>query len=80
MYLRNIFNSKPAQVIATVGSLAFGLYNLYIMGRTDEIVELCDLVESQHREGFNDPHLKFKNVHGKEYSIRLSKDEDDCDS
>lgn len=47
MYLRNIFKSKAVQAVATFGSLAFGLYNLYVMGRTDEIEEICQIVEKQ---------------------------------
>ena len=45
MYLRNIFHSKPTQVVGTAVSLLFGLYNLYLLGRCDEIEELVDISE-----------------------------------
>lgn len=61
MYLRNIFNSKAVQKVATFGSLAFGLYNLYVMGRTDEIEEICQAVE--HEE--DGRCLPFKRMDGK---------------
>ena len=82
MYLKNIFNSKPAQVIATVGSLAFGLYNLYIMGRTDEIEELCDIAECNDKEGFDSATLGMRRmgiVNDSVFPLKVSKgDLDDC--
>lgn len=82
MYLKNIFNSKPAQVIATVGSLAFGLYNLYIMGRTDEIEELCDIAEHNDKEGFDSATLGMRRmgvVDDFVFPLKVSKgDLDDC--
>ena len=83
MYLKNIFNSKPAQVIATVGSLAFGLYNLYIMGRTDEIEELCDIAEHTDKEGcFESATLGMRRmgiVNDSVFPLKVSKgDLDDC--
>ena len=45
MYLKNLFNTRKGQIAATIGSLAFGLYNLYILGREDEIEELCGIAD-----------------------------------
>lgn len=64
MYLKNIFKHKAVQVAATVGSLAFGLYNLYIMGRTDEIDEICGIAESD-KENPGGIVLKFKRMNKK---------------
>lgn len=59
MYLKNIFGHKAVQVAATVGSLAFGLYNLYIMGRVDEIEEICGIAESDKEIGPGGRVFKF---------------------
>lgn len=45
MYLKNVFYSKPTQIAGTAASLLFGLYNLYLLGRCDEIEELVDISE-----------------------------------
>lgn len=74
MYLKNIFNTRKGQIAATIGSLAFGLYNLYILGRTDEIDELCDLAEDDERT------LCMRRMDGKEdFPLKVSKGNlDDC--
>ena len=75
MYLKNIFNSKKVQVTATIGSLLFGLYNLYILGRTDEIEELCDFAE-EYKDDYrgNGVTLTMKRMNGKgEFPLQISK-------
>lgn len=52
MYLKNIFPNRPTQIIATVASFAFGAYNLYILGRTDEVKEICEITKHSGEEGF----------------------------
>lgn len=75
MYLKNIFNTRKGQIAATIGSLAFGLYNLYILGRTDEIDEICDLAEDGGRTLF------MRRMDGKDdFPLKVSKGkQDDCD-
>ena len=51
MYLRNVFHSKPTQIAGTAVSLLFGLYNLYLLGRCDEIEEIVDI--SEHAKEVN---------------------------
>lgn len=75
MYLKNIFSTRKGQIVATIGSIAFGLYNLYILGRTDEIDELCDFAEDGGHT------LNMRRMDGKDdFSLKVSKGkQDDCD-
>lgn len=78
MYLKNIFKTRKGQIAATIGSIAFGLYNLYILGRSDEIDELCDIAE-EYKDDVrgNGITLSMKMSDGKgSFPLHVSKGED----
>ena len=55
MYLKNFFKSRKAHVAGVVvpiaAGLTVGLYNMYILGRCDQINETIELAETALNEG-----------------------------
>lgn len=46
MYLKRFFNTRKGMIAATAISGLFAIYNLYMLGRCDEVQEIVDLTRS----------------------------------
>lgn len=68
--MKRLFKRRNGQIFGVILGLGFGLYNLYILGRVDQIQEITDHVFDPSREG--PLRRTFKVYGGKERTVEIS--------